>query len=303
MKVLVTGGTGYIGTALRDKLREAGHEVRLLVRQNSAYKIGAGEGCEVVEGDVLDSHACLRAVDGCSAVVNLVGIIREYPDEGTTYVAMHTEATFCVLDAARRSGIERFIHMSALGAGPDSRSKYHTTKFEAEKIVTGSDLRWTVFRPSVVFSRGDLFIREMVDLVHRSVVPIIDGGKSLLQPVSLANLTDAMARSVLMPQTQGKLYDVGGPDRVRFRDILDKIAAYYKIRMNTMPVSSTLMKPVVKMMQGFEKFPLTMDQLLMLSEDNICDPGGFQSTFDIENLDSFTESLPSLLDGVSARAA
>ena len=303
MKVLVTGGTGYVGRTLREKLREQGHDVRLMVRQQSVHKIGAGEGYEVVEGDVLESHACLKAVDGCAAVVNLVGIIREYPNEGTTYVAMHTEATFNVLDAARRSGVDRFVHMSALGARPDARSKYHTTKFEAEEIVKNSGLRWTVFRPAVIFDRGDMFIRELVDLVFRPVVPVIDGGKAMLQPVSLANVTDAMAHSVLMPETTGRLFEVGGPDRIRFRKLLDKIAAHYKVNMNTIAVSSMLMKPIVKLLQRFKSFPLTVDQLLMLVDDNVCDPGDFQSAFGIDKLDSFNEALPSLLEGSDVRAA
>jgi uncharacterized protein YbjT (DUF2867 family) len=303
MKVLVTGGTGYVGRTLREKLRGQGHDVRLLVRKESAHKIGAGEGYEVVVGDVLDSQACLKAVDGCTAVVNLVGIIREHPDDGTTYVAMHTEATYNVLDAARRSGLQRFIHMSALGASPDARSKYHTTKFEAEKIVTDSGLRWTVFRPSVIFDRGDMFIQELVDLVHRRVVPIIDGGKAILQPVSLANVTDAMADSVVKPETQGRVFEVGGPDRVQIKALLDKIAAHYKVHMNTMAVSSTFIKPMVKLLQGFKSFPLTVDQLLMLVEDNVCDTADFQTAFGIDKLDSFEDALPSLLDGSETRAA
>jgi NADH dehydrogenase len=274
-----------------------------MVRKGSTHKGGTAEGLEVVEGDVLDSHACMKAVDGCEAVINLVGIIREYPSEGTTYVALHTEATFNVLDSARRSGIERYVQMSALGARPDSRSKYHTTKFEAEEIVRNSELRWTIFRPSIIFAPGDMFTRELVELVHRPVVPVIDGGKAMLQPVSLENVTDAMARSLLMPQTQGKSFDVGGPDRIRFRDLLEKIAAHYKVHMNTMRVSSKFMKPMVKLLQRFKSFPLTVDQLVMLVEDNVCDPSNFQSVFEIEQLDSYFEALPVLLDHAEVRAA
>jgi NADH dehydrogenase len=303
MKILLTGGTGYVGQALREKLRLDGHDVRLLVRRESAHKIPAGSGYDIVLGDVMDSHACLRAVDGCQAVVHLVGIIREFPNDGTTYVAMHTEATFNVLDAARRMGTERFVHMSALGARADARSRYHTTKFEAESIVTNSDLDWTVFRPSVIFSPGSEFTRQLVDLVHRPLVPIVDGGKALLQPVSLENLTDAMARSLSMPETQGCSYDVGGPDRVRFADILDRIADHYKLHPNTMKISSTFMKPVVRLLQRFESFPLTVDQLEMLVEDNICDTGEFTKTFRIAELDSFEAALPSLLEAIDVKAA
>jgi NADH dehydrogenase len=303
MKILLTGGTGYVGEALREKLRLQGHDVRLLVRRESAHRLPAGTGYDVVLGDVLDSHACMRAVDGCEAVVHLVGIIREFPNDGITYVAMHTEATFNMVDAATRMGLERFVHMSALGARADAPSRYHTTKFEAESIVKNSNQRWTVFRPSVIFSPGSEFIRQLVDLVQRPVVPIVGGGKALLQPVSLENLTDAMARSLSMPETQGCSYDVGGPDRARFIDILERIAKHYKIHPNTMKISPAFMKPVVRLMQRFESFPLTLDQLEMLLEDNVCDTDAFTSAFGIKELESFEAALPSLLDAVDVKAA
>ena len=303
MKILLTGGTGYIGGALGEKLLARGHNVRLLVRRESADKVPAGSKYEVVLGDVLDSHACLRAVDGCEAVVHLIGIIREYPNDGVTYVAMHTEATFNMVDATRRMGVERFVHMSALGARADAPSRYHTTKFEAESLVKDSNLRWTVFRPSVVFSPGSEFIRQLVDLVHRPLVPLVGGGKALLQPVSLENLTDAMARSLSMPETQGCSYDVGGPDRVKLADILERIARHYKVHPNTMKISPTFMKPVVRLMQRFDSFPLTVDQLEMLVEDNVCDTSNFTSAFGIEELDSFEAALPSMLEAIDVRAA
>jgi uncharacterized protein YbjT (DUF2867 family) len=303
MKVLMTGGTGYIGQTLREKLRGLGHDVRLLVRRGSAHKVPAGAGFEVVEGDILDSHACLKAADGCQAVVHLVGIIREHPHDGTTYVAMHTEATYNIVDATRRMGLERFVHMSALGARPDAPSGYHTTKFEAESIVRDSILRWTIFRPSVVFAPGSEFIRQLVDLVHRPVVPVVDGGKAQLQPVSLDNLTDAMARSLSMPETQGVSFDVAGPDRVKFADLLDQIARHYSLHPNTMKISKLFMKPVVKLMQRFESFPLTVDQLEMLVEDNLCDTGAFTTAFGIPDLDSFEAALPSLLEAAEVKAA
>lgn len=303
MKVLMTGGTGYIGRTLREKLSGQGYDVRLLVRRGSAHKVPAGAGFEVVEGDVLDSHACLKAVDGCQAVVHLVGIIREQPHDGTSYVAMHTEATYDVVDAARRMGVERFVHMSALGARPDAASRYFTTKFEAESIVRDSNLRWTIFRPSVVFAPGSEFIRQLVDLVHRPVVPVVDGGKALLQPVSLDNLTDAMARTLSMPETQRASFDVAGPDRVKFADLLDSIAKHYSLHPNTMKISKLFMKPVVKLMQRFESFPLTVDQLEMLVEDNICDTGAFTTAFGIPELDSFEAALSSLLEAADLKAA
>jgi len=295
MKILLTGGTGYVGTALRRELGKHGHNVRLLVRPASAGRVETAGNEEIERGDVLDSPACLRAVEGCSAVINLVGVLREYPEEGTTYEALHTEATYNLVDAARRSGVERFVQMSGLGARPDAPSRYHTTKFEAEEIVRKSPMRWTIFRPSVVFGPGDDFHKQLVELVHKPVVPIIDGGKALLQPVSIANVAGAMARSVTMPETQGRVFEVGGPDRVAFGELIERIARHYEIWMNTVKVSSRFLKPAVKMLQRFKTFPLTVEQMIMLTEDNTCDPKAFVETFGVD-LDPYLENLPHLLD-------
>jgi NADH dehydrogenase len=302
MKILLTGGTGFVGRALRRELKAQGHEVRAFVRKQSADKIDAREGLEVLTGDVLDTHACLRAVDGCDALVHLVGIRREFPDDGITYEALHTEAAYAVVDAARRAGLERVIFMSALGARADAPSGYHRTKFEAEEIVRKSGMRWTIFRPSIIFGPGDEFHPLVADLVHRPIVPVIDGARSLLQPVSLANVVGPMARAATMPETQGQVYEAGGPERIAFIDVMYKVARHYGVWPNTVSVSSRVAKPVVKFAQRFRSFPLTYDELLMLLEDNVCDPAAFTSTFGI-TLDPYESQIKSLCPHIYELAA
>jgi NADH dehydrogenase len=302
MKVLLTGGTGFVGRALRRELKALGHDVRVFVRRQSAEKIDPREGLEVLTGDVLDTHACLRAVDGCDAVVHLVGIRREYPHQGITYEALHTEAAYAVIDAAPRMKLDRLILMSALGARPDAPSRYHRTKFEAEEIARKSGMRWTIFRPSIIFGPGDEFHPLVADLVHRAIVPVIDGGKSLLQPVSIGDVVGAMARAVAMPETQGQVYEVGGPERLAFADIMHKIARHYGVWPNTVTVSSKLVKPVVKFAQRFRSFPLTYEELLMLLEDNVCDPTAFVSTFGV-TLEPYETHIPSLCPHIYELAA
>lgn len=294
MKILLTGGTGFIGTALRRELKEQGHDVRLLVRHESAHKVDPREGFEVLVGDVLDTHACLRAVDGIDALVHLVGIRREDPEHGQTYEAMHTEATYSIVDAARRTKVPRVVYMSSLGARADAPSRYHRTKFESEEIVRNSGMRWTIFRPSIIFGVGDEFHPLMAELVHRTLVPIIDGGKSQLQPVSLRNVVGPMARSLMMPEMQGKVVEVGGPDRIKFIDIMYKIARHYGVWPNTFGLSSMVAKPLVKALQKLPNFPLTYEELLLLLEDNTCDSTEFVKTFGVE-LDTYEDKIPSLL--------
>jgi len=294
MKVLLTGGTGFVGTAIRKQLVEGGHDVRLLVRPKSIHKLDDADRYDVVAGDVLDSHACLRAVEGMEALVHLVGIRREYPQMGTTYESLHTEATFNIFDAAKRAGVRRAILMSGLGTRENAASRYHSTKWEMEEIVRGTGMRWTIFRPSIIFGRGDEFHPLLADLVLRTVVPLVDGGKALLQPVALENVVEAMTRSITMPETQGRIIEVGGPERVSFVDVLGFVARHYEVWPNSIKVSSRVMKPMVKMLQRFQSFPLTYDELLMMIEDNICDTEDFTSTFGI-TLKPYRENLPQIL--------
>jgi NADH dehydrogenase len=302
MKILLTGGTGFVGSGVRRELKALGHDVRLLVRPASASKLDVREGFDVIAGDVLDTHACLRAVKDCDAVVHMVGIRRERPQEGITYEALHTEATYSVVDAARRSGVERVVLMSSLGTRKDAPSGYHRTKAESEEIVRKSGLRWTIFRPSVIFGPGDEFHPLLADLVHRPIVPVIDGGRALLQPVAHRNVVGPMARSLTMPETQGKMYEIGGPERHAFADILHKVARHYGVWPNTVSMPSRFAKPMVKFAQRFRSFPLTLDELYMLLEDNVCETAPFTSTFGV-TLDSYEDKIPSLLPRIQELAA
>lgn len=296
MKVLLTGGTGYVGRALRALLLERGHRVRLLVRNKIPLKDIQDPRIDAVNGNVLDTNACLRAVDGCGAVINLVGIIREFPKRGITFDSLHTEATANLVKAALHIGVTRFLQMSALGTRSGAVSRYHRTKFAAEEILRGSGLRWTIFRPSLIFHPGDEFTREMAGLARRRLVPFVDGGKALLQPVSRANVVGPFADALRMPETHYRVFEMGGPERIAFGELIREIASYYGIGVKPVPVPSRFLRPVVKVMQRFESFPLTADQLAMLIEDNVCDTAEFTKVFNIAELDSFRAALPSLLE-------
>ncbi|MCZ6767511.1 MAG: NAD(P)H-binding protein [bacterium] len=293
MKVLLTGATGYVGSALREYLKRQGHDVRLLVRKESAHKAPT-EGYDIVEGTVFNTNACLRATDGMDTVVHLVGLIRENPSQGIVFDEYHRVATGNMLEAAKVSGVERFIHMSALGTRENARSKYHRTKWEGEQLVQKSSLRWTIFRPAWIFSPGDGLSTQISSLVRKPLVPLIDGGRSLMQPVSLEDVCEIMSRSLIMPETHGMIYEVGGPDRIAFRDLVTKTAEFVGKHLRTMTVPFWAIKPFVAAMQRFTFFPLTVDQMKMLSEDNVCEIDPFVKTFQLQPK-SFVEALPGLV--------
>lgn len=280
-RVFVTGATGFVGRAVVQALRAEGCVVRCLVRRGSERDLHGFGAIERVEGDVTAPRTLEEGVRGCHAVVHLVGIIREHPGAGVTFERVHTQGTVNVLEAATAAGVGRFLHMSALGARPGARSRYHITKWAAEEAVRASPLSWTIFRPSIIYGRGDGFVTMLARMIERvPVVPVIGNGRQQLQPVPVEQVAQAFARALSLDATAKHVYDVAGPEAVTMVDLLDRIGAVMaRRRVRKLYVPLALVRPATRLLHRLPGFPLTPDQLLMLEENSTCDPGPFLSTF------------------------
>jgi len=287
MKIFISGGTGFVGGHVIRELLNKGHELRLLVhRRNPAV-----EGIEQVEGDVTKLESFEASLQGCQAVVNLVGIIREFPSKSVTFEKLHVQATSNMLAATQRAGIKRYVHMSALGTRPDARSNYHISKYRAEELVRASPLDWTIFRPSLVFGPKDGFVNMLAaQLRHAPIMPIIGKGLYRLQPIHADDVARCFALSLEMPETIGQCFELCGNDRLRYVDLLDAIASAMGKSPPIKPHAPLgLMKLVIPVMQHIPQFPITSDQLQMLLEESICD-GRWKKIFKFEPRD-FKEGI------------
>jgi len=269
MKVFISGGTGFVGGHVCRALRERGHEVRLLVHRRS----GASEsGVEYFEGDVNRPVSFAEGLSGCDAVINLVGIIREFPLKGVTYEKLHVQATDSMLEVTRKAGIRRYLQMSALGARPAAVSAYHRTKWQAEESVRGSSLEWTIFRPSLIFGPHDAFINMLAAQLRLApVMPVIGSGCYRLQPIHGDDVARCFAMALEMPETIGQAYELCGPDRLSSETLLDLVATALGRSSPFKPhLPLGLMKLVIPFAQVIPQFPITMDQLQMLLEESVC---------------------------------
>ena len=280
MKIFISGGTGFVGSHVCRELRKRGHELRLLAHHNN----GAAEsGIEYIVGDVTRVESFAVGMSGCDAVINLVGIIREFPFRGATFEKLHVQATAHMLEAARRNGISRYLQMSALGTRPAAVSAYHRSKWRAEELVRESGQDWTVFRPSLIFGPDDAFINMLAAQLRLApVMPVIGSGSYRLQPIHADDVARCFAMALEMPETIGQTYELCGRDRVSYEELLDMIAAAMGRTAPFKPHAPLgLMKLIIPFMQNIPQFPITMDQLQMLLEESICG-SEWQQTFGFE---------------------
>jgi NADH dehydrogenase len=254
--------------------------LRLLVHKRGA---DGEKGVEQVEGDVTSQGNLVQNMNGCDAVINLVGIIREFPGKGVTFERLHVQATANLLAAAQEAGVGRYLQMSALGTRPDAISNYHKTKYRAEELVRASNLEWTIMRPSLIYGPEDSFVNMLAGQLRLvPVMPIIGNGLYRLQPIHGDDVARCFALSLEMAGTIRQTYGICGNDRLRYVDLLDMVAGAIGKSAPPKPQAPLcLMKLVIPVMQHLPWFPITMDQLQMLIEENICD-GEWKQTFGFE---------------------
>lgn len=289
MKVLVTGGTGFVGREVLRQLCAAGHEPRVLARSvaRARQRLADIPGVqELHEGDVNGADSLDGAVTGCDAVIHLVGIISEA--RAITFERLHVEATRNVLAAAQASGVRRYVHMSALGTRPDAVSRYHQTKWAAEERVRSSGLDWTIFRPSLIYGPEDQFVNVFASLSKWSpVLPLMGRPDALLQPVSVENVARCFVGALTRPESVGKTCDVCGVERLTLEQILDAILAATGRRRLKVRVPLALARAQAAAMEFVwgtllgKPPPLNRDQLQMLQEDNVADAAATTQAFSL----------------------
>ena len=292
MRVFITGGTGFVGSTVVRQLLAAGHTVRCLIRDGSEDKLPIREGIEIHSGDALDPAALEKGVAGCQAIIHLVGIIREFPSRGITFERLHHVATANMVAAATAAGVKRYLQMSANGTRKDAPSPYHRSKWAAEQAVRNSTLDWTIFRPSLIFGRGDGFITMLAEMVRKlPVVPVLGNGHYRMSPVAVEDVAAGFVGALERPETIGQTYHCCGPADYSYDEILDLVGkALGRSKVAKLHQPLLLMKPVIALFESLPRFPITSNQLAMLLEGNVCDPAPWAKDLAIRPL-PFAEGI------------
>ena len=292
MKIAVTGGTGFVGSAIVTELLGRGHEVTVLARKPLDTGSDGQKSLRYVQGDVVKGEGLEGLVEGKDAMIHLVGIIREEGEN--SFDRVHRQGTENVLNEARKAGVRKFVQMSALGTREDAVSTYHRSKWAGEEAVRSSGLDWTIFRPSIIYGPFDSFINMLADIMIKSpVMPVLGGGGSLMQPVFVKDVARAFTEAVEETWSKGRIYELGGPDILGFKEILKVISEVIDKKRVFVSVPIAIVDPLVGVFQTLGiQLPVTRDQLIMLKEDNIRKGG--------DSLDDFSFDFTPFREGIES---
>ena len=275
-RVAILGGAGFIGRYIVKRLAERGDVVAVGGRDaaSARYLRLKGEVGQVGLFNLsIDDESLLPAfVAGNDAVINLVGILHESGRQ--RFETLHHVGPARLARLAREAGVERFVHISALGADPRSPSIYARTKAAGEGAVRDAFPTATILRPSVVFGPEDQFFNRLATMAMISpVIPLIGGGETRFQPVYVGDVAEAAVRVIDDSTTAGRTYELGGPKVYTMRELTELLLAEIHRKRLLVNLPFGLAGLQARLLSLLPEPPLTPDQVEMLKRDNVVGAG------------------------------
>jgi len=266
----VIGGSGFLGRYIVKRLAAQGHIVRVAVRNpaRAQFLKPMGRVGQVVPlyANITSDGTLIRAIEGAEIVVNLVGILAER--KAGDFARLQAEGAGRIARLAEIGGVRHLVQVSAIGADEASPAKYARSKAEGEALVRAHFPRAAILRPSLVFGPEDQFFNRFASLALVSPVMPVICGSSRFQPVYVGDVADAAVAAIARPDAAGKIFELGGPKIMTFREILGWILAQIRRSRPLLPIPP----PLAELMARIPFSGLTHDQLLMLARDNVANP-------------------------------
>lgn len=286
--VTVFGGSGFIGRHTVRSLARRCWRIRAAVRRpdlaGHLQPMGAVGQIHPVQANLRYPDSILRAVEGAEAVVNAVGVLA--PSGQQTFEALHINGARAVAKAARQAGVKRLVHISAIGADSRSNAHYGASKADGEQAVLEEFPDAIIVRPSIVFGPEDQFFNRFAAMARLwPVLPVL-AGNTKFQPVFVGDVATALANVCEGAGKPGTIYELGGPEVVSFRRLLDwtqqwagRNRPYVRLPFWAAKLQALLTWPLPNAIR-----PITFDQIRMLERDNVVSSAAIAEGRTLEDL-------------------
>jgi NADH dehydrogenase len=282
MTVAVVGATGFVGTSVVPQLAGAGYRV-VAISRNGARRAEWPASVAARSADVATGRGLDAAFEGADVAVHLVAIPRQ--TRGRSFEQVNVRGTERVVEAARRAGVRRIVHLSVLGVTDDPKLAYLSSKWRGEQAVRESGLEWVVLRPSLLFGPGDGFfnlVKVTLKWWSPGIVAIPGKGDARFQPLAVDDLAIAVERSVADPERAGGIYEIGGPDHVTYREIVNEVMAVTGMRRLKVGIPIPLISALTAVTDRvLPIFPVSHDQISSLQRPNFTEIDAFERAFGV----------------------
>lgn len=294
--VTVFGGSGFLGRHVVRALVKRGYRVRVAVRRPDLagflQPLGVVGQIHAVQANLRYPASVTAAVTGSDAVVNLVGIMKEQGRQ--SFTAVQANGARAVAQACATVGVNRLVQISALGADAESRSVYARTKAEGEAAVHQIVPQAVILRPSVMFGPEDTFFNRFASMARMlPILPLVGDGAAKLQPAFAGDVAEVVARAVDGTVAAGKIYELGGPEVMSLRQIVEDVCKVTgrKRLIASLPLPlASVMARVLELVDTLtlgllpDELKLTRDQVLLLGQDNVVSPEAVKEGRDFAGL-------------------
>lgn len=295
-KICILGGTGFVGKHLATRLDALGHQVKILSRRPQRHReILVVPGIRLVQANAFDTDDLRRELAGMDVVINLIGILNEAGHDGRGFQEAHVNLPARVVSACKRVGVPRLLHMSAMNAGVlrsqtahqgsgNRGSDYLRTKGEGEQRVlegNGDGLAVTVFRPSLIFGRGDGIFGRFASILKLTPVLPLACPNTRFAPVFVGDVVEAFVRAMDNPESFGKTYELCGPRQYSLRQLVEYTAKLMGIKRHIIGLGPTLSRWQANIGEYIPGKPFSRDNYRSLQSDSV-PTANYQFPFNIE---------------------
>lgn len=270
-RIVIVGGSGFVGSHLARRLIAEGHQVRILTRGHRSHH-PLPVDVKLMECDVHDTSSLIDAFRGCGVVINLVGILNEKGHNGRGFHHAHVALSNRVVEACKANGIERLLHMSALGAdSSNGPSFYLRSKGEAEDAVHASGLKVTSFRPSVIFGEGDSFLNRFINLMAIPGPFPLACAYARFAPIWVEDVVNCFIHALGDDQTIGQHYNLCGPNEYTLEELVRYTARLRGKKKWIVPLGKSLSAIQARVFELVPGKPFSRDNYDSTRCPSVCD--------------------------------